>query len=191
MPQFLERDVPAYAAQLYITGNVFRYFQIKLLEIVEGLGGYAVLGDGDQLYQLDQKLTRQTREDVFMNFEVGYAAPYEWCRRNNTTHQPFFFFSSPELCLSYLRAPLIEFVLQNPDILKHPNNKFLLKRMVYQSMWLDIDPRAKFSGFENIIELRANAQAKLRKQFDDLIQTCHLPIPKMIEQLEPQRSSSD
>jgi hypothetical protein len=190
MPSFLTDGVDGYAAQSYVSGNVFRYLQVKLLETVEEMGGYAVLGGGEQLYAVDAKKPAPTEEDTFIEYEVGFAVPLEWCRRNRTVHQPFFYLSTPELALSYLQIPLVAFGVGHPDMFRHPNNKFLFKRFVYQAMWPDITPRSKYSGFEKVVDLRMAAQGRLRQRFGPALHSYLLPVSLMKVQLVPTTSAT-
>jgi hypothetical protein len=180
MGEFLNSDVRAYAEQGYISAQIFRYIQIRLLETVEGFGGQAVLGGGEQLYDRDPDAPYGTR----LPFEVGYAVPLEWSRRNKTHHHPYFYFSTPELVASYLQIPLVAFAIQHGELFAHPNNKKLLKRMAYQSVWNDLEPRPKYNGFENISPSRKDANDLLRRTFGTQLQTYQLPVPKLIEQLQ-------
>ena len=183
MPDFLSTGVRAYADQSYITGNIFRYFQLKLLEEAERLGGHAVLGGGEQLYHVDPSKSVPEHADTYLEFETGYAVPLEWCRRNRAAHEPYFFFSTPELCLSYLNIPIVAFAVRHPDIFRNANNRFVFKQLTHQAQWPDIRPRKKMNGYEKITSLRAQAQDTLKKEFGQLIQVYRLPIATFAEQL--------
>ncbi len=185
MHTFLSHDIRSYATQSFITKNVFRYFQIRLLEEVERLGGYAVLGGGEQLYRVDPTKETLTPSDVFLEFEVGYAVPLEWCKRNDTAHEPYFYFSTPELMLSFLRIPLVSALLHNPDVFRSRTNALLCKRLVYNTVWPDTEPRKKYTGYEHILETREEAQEYLAQEFAERIQVYRLPVDELIAALSP------
>jgi hypothetical protein len=180
---FLRTTSEKYGGEGYITGNIFRYLQIKLLELAEERGGYAVLGGGEHVYTIDDTDTEPTMEDVYLNFEVGYAACLEWCRRNNANHQPYFYFSKPEIALAYLRIPFVDFALKHPTVFRNRNNRFLLKQMVYQMEWPALEPRQKFNGFEKVRELRREAEENIKREFAPLLQSYRLYIPNLREQV--------
>lgn len=181
---FMQTDVDAYIKQGYVSYHLFRYVQIRLMEIVEGLGGFAVLGGGEQYYQIDPMKTALTRDDIFLEFDLDYGVAHEWMRRNTAAHEPFFFFSTSELCLSYLRIPLVEFALTHPDILRHPVSTYTLKRLVYQSVWLKQASRPKYNGFENFGPQVEILKERVRREFPDEIRSCRLPIPVFEAQLD-------
>jgi hypothetical protein len=43
--------------------------------------------------------------------------------------EPFFYFSTPEIMPAWLRIPLVNFVLNNPDFFRHPTNKHALQEL--------------------------------------------------------------
>src|SRR5581483_7096565 len=124
MREFVERGIGAYVEGSYIADHLFRYFQIRLLETVDAMGGYAVLGGGEQVYYIQEK-DILSAEDAYLKFDPGFAVPLEWCRRNAVAHQPYFYFSSSELCLAYLSIPTVDFVVTHPDIFRHPVNTYM------------------------------------------------------------------
>src|SRR3989344_2464797 len=148
---FIEADIHAYTKQGYIAERIFPYAQLRLLEIVERMGGFAVLGAGEQHYRIDPTTSTPSEDDVFLEFDVGQTVAFEWCAHNNTVHEPFFFYSAPELCLSYVQQPLIQFALSHPDIFRHPTSIYTLKRLVFQSAWTTHKPRPKYHGLEKVL----------------------------------------
>jgi hypothetical protein len=184
MPTFLTSDIEAYAKQ-YAAIHPFRYLQIKLMELVEDMGGYAVLCSGEQLYQVDLTKPHLTRDDVYLPFSNGHALPLEWCKDNKTEHEPYFHFSTPELCLSYTRLPLVSFVLNNPESLfRHKSNIYTFKRVVYQSIWTDLVSRCKDDGLSGDIKLLVDdSRTRLREQFGAQFVEIRLPVPSFQGQL--------
>jgi hypothetical protein len=184
MQKFLSKDIQPYAEQGYISGGMFRYMQIRILEIVESMGGYAVLGGGEQLYYVDDEKKNPGINDTYLNFEQGYSVPLEWCKRNATSHEPYFYFHTPEICLAYQQIPIVAFALEHPDVFLHPFNKYLFKRLVYHSIFPSLEMRLKYDGFENFQELKQAARQNVEKKYDSLIHTCELPISLMRAQLQ-------
>jgi hypothetical protein len=182
MVKFFDEDCPTYMHQSYVTGNLFRYLQIKLLEAVEARGGYAVLGGGEQLY-LSGRQGESEDGCVYLEFEPGYAVPIEWSRRNGTSHEPYFFFSIPELCLSYAQHPLIKHALQYPQLFRQKTQAKLFKRIVYAADWPNIKPRPKYNGFEEIQSLREPAERKLKECFGSRLQPYAMSVTEFLTQL--------
>lgn len=184
MSAFLTSEVEEYAST-YSAVHPFRYFQIKLMQIVEDMGGFAVLAGGEQLYLADRTKPCLTRDDLYLLFAVGNIAPLEWCKDNKVSHEPYFYFSTPELCLSYTHIPIISFALSNPDaVFRHKSNTYTLKRLAYQSVWTDIKARYKSDGFERIDPLVQDARKRMRERFGDSLPTFRLPVPEFERQLK-------
>lgn len=185
MQRLLTEDMSAYIRQGYVSSQAFRYFQLRLFEMVEELGGYAVLGGGEQLFLCEKGMPTGSIDDVYLGFDVGYAAPLEWCRRQNTSHQPYFYFSTPELCLSYLKMPVVSACLSNPEVFRHPLNCYFLKILAYQGAWPRLRTRQKYTGYENVWDLDKQACERLRAEFGERIQLCRIPVRDFERQLAP------
>ncbi len=161
MQSFLAKEIFMYAER-YPAIHPFRYLQIRLMELVEEMEGFAVLCSGEQLYWNDPKRGGLARSDMFLPLSNGTAMPLEWCKDHNADHEPYFHFATPELCLAYLRLPVIKMALDNPGaIFTHPSNTYLLKKMAYMAQWPDMEPRLKFDGYE-AIQTTSFKQAKER-----------------------------
>lgn len=180
MEEFINIDVFRYAQEGYITGNIFRYFQIRLLEIVDSMGGYAVLGGGEQLYRANQEIP-----DIFLNFDIGYIVPLEWCRRNKKVHEPYFYFHTPEILRSFLNIPVVEYAVAHRALFRNYSNAFVFKRFVMQSEFPNLKPRKKFNGFENVVQSRLSAEAKLRELFNGQLYEYQITVSQLREQLGP------
>ncbi|QQG38132.1 MAG: hypothetical protein HYS26_01085 [Candidatus Kaiserbacteria bacterium] len=178
MPAFLSNDVFEYTRKEYVTGNVYRYFQIRLLEEIDRLGGFGVIGSGEQLYQAASGAV------PYLEYEVGIMAPLQWSERHNTEHEPFFYMSTPEIYRSYMDIPIIARNLHYRDIFIHRKNAFLLKRIATNAVWDDLRDRPKFTGYEHIRPHRLAAQKKLRGMFGDRIQTLRIPVDEVRNQLD-------
>jgi hypothetical protein len=189
MQTFLTDDVERYARE-YVAIHPFRYFHIKMMELVEEMGGYAVLGCGDPLYYADTKLPILTYEDMYLVFGIGSIAPLEWQKKNAVAHEPYFLYSTPELCLSYLRLPLVSFALRNPEtVFRHPANTYTLKRLVYFSIWTDMKVRYKSSGWDRIKPLVDASIERLHRKFGPQQLICHLPVGTLEKQLTAKLAS--
>jgi hypothetical protein len=185
MPAFLTGEVETYARK-YPALHPFRYFQIKLMETVERMGGFAVLAGGEQLYNARPKEGSLTRDDLYLLFTIGNIAPIEWCKDNSTDHEPYFYFSTPELCLSFMRLPLVNFALENPDtVFTHKANAYTLKRIVYQSIWPDLEVRYKADGFEKIKPLVQESVMRMREICGPDLPQFQLPVREFEKQLVP------
>lgn len=179
---FLTTDVDEYAKK-YPAIHPFRFLQIRLMEIIESFGGYAVLCSGEQLYMTDYSLPIWTNKDVYISLSNGTTIPMQWCKDNNAEHEPYFHFGSPEMCLSYMDLPVVEFALNHPDsIFRHRNNKYLLKRLAYQSVWTDIDRRPKLDGFEQISPLFEACRTRLLTEYGSK----HIEVRVSVEELRAQ-----
>lgn len=185
MRGFLEKQVLLYTEQDYISSDLLRYMQIALMETVDAMEGYAVIAAGKQLYKIDSGRAHPSRSDVFLECNSGLGVPLEWLQRNNTSHEPYFLYSTPELCLSYLRIPLIDFALDHPDVFNHPANASLLRRLVSQQYWPTLAHRPKSRGLKNISPDLTALKDALKKRADEHVLRYTLSIPEFTAQLTP------
>ncbi|MDR3570916.1 MAG: hypothetical protein P4L81_01815 [Candidatus Pacebacteria bacterium] len=184
MEDFFQHRIETYVQEGYVAGNVFRYFQLFLLETVENMGGYAVLGGGEQLYHLADSEPAEAA-DTYIKFDSGFTAPLHWMQRHKTTHRPYFYYSMSEAVLAYLQIPIIDFAVRHPELFRHHSNKHLLKQLVINYHWPDILSRIKLNGYELIANRRAQVQAALTDRFGAGLETFALGVEEMREQLRP------
>jgi hypothetical protein len=182
---FVKNELDNYIEDGYVAGELFRYMMLKELSIVESMGGFAVLAGGEQLYEIDASKRVLTAADPYLKVDISYTTPLEWCRRNNVRHEPFFYFSTPEIMLAWLRIPLVNFVLNNPDFFRHPTNKHALKNSVIRYHFPQQQWRNKYTGFEHVLNLEGMVRARLENHFGARIQKSRLYVSELLQQLEP------
>lgn len=181
---FFSVDVDSYVRRPYVTNNVFHYFQLRLMELVEERGGFAVQGTGKLLFSIDRALDTNVSPEVFLDLSVGYAIPGEWFKEEGTQHEPFFFSTTAEMCASYLEEPLIRTALAHPEVFRNRGNMKLLKRMLFHTTWPDMIQRPKYSGFEKIQAQKSAADQKLKNTFGGVqTQSYHLLMNTLRTQL--------
>jgi hypothetical protein len=184
MERFLGEEIDRYAEQ-FPAIHPFRYLQVKLMSIVSELGGYGVLASGEQLYTADTSKDVIMYDDLYLPLSNGTAMSLEWCKVQGEEHEPYFHFSTPELCLSYMHIPIIDFALKNPDpLFRHFANTYTLKRLAYQSIWPDLPLRYKAHGFDRIRGIYDAATERLKQKFLHQFVPVHLPVRLFREQLE-------
>lgn len=182
--RFLSEEITRYTEQV-LAIHPFRYLQIKLIELIEERHGFAVLGSGGQTYQVRTSGDTLRAEDVYVPLSNGTVLADEWCRMHGIEHEASFHFATPELCLSYLRLPLVDFVLKHPvTVFRHPVNTYTFTRLVCLSIWDDVEPRYKWHGFENVRTDYEAAKRRLRAQFSQRFAPIHLPVIELRRQLE-------
>ncbi|HEX8926206.1 MAG TPA: hypothetical protein VF786_10465, partial [Terriglobales bacterium] len=147
--------------------------------------GFAVLAGGEQLYEVDATKPVLTEADPYLYVDISYTTPLEWCRRNRLSHEPFFFFSRPEVMLAWLRVPIVDFVLHNPDFLRHPTNKHALKNSVIRYHFPQQQWRNKYTGLEQVTNLVRMVKARLSEHFGDRIHKRPFYVSELRRQLLP------
>jgi len=169
-------DAQRQLEERYVTSNVFRYVQISLMKKIEARGGYAVIGSGEQLYKF--------KDAPYLEFTVGYHVPYEWCQRNGVEHEPYFYFVTPEITKAWMEIPIVDFALTHqPQIFANPNNGNNLKIVVLQGMFPEQPRRAKFNGFEALLEKRRAAEELLTTAFAGRLDPYHIAVKEFKRQL--------
>ena len=173
-----------YISQGYCAANLYRYLQLYILELVEAMGGTAILGAGEQVYYSDG-------QTIHLGFSPELLLSFDWCKNNNTTHYVNFFLHNPELYAAYMKIDIVDSILKNVDFCSnrigtntkaHPEGKHPEKQIVYHQIYTDMIPRVKFSGFEMFASERNRVQSDLQRQFPD-ITTLYIPIDTIKNQL--------
>ena len=181
MEKFIRSDIDTYVKEGYVANYPFRYLQVYLLETVENMGGLAILGGGEQMYETVMVSGTPT---AVLHFQAGYAAPLEWCRRTKVLHEPYFFFRTPELIDAYMKHPIVSRALEYPETFQHKANSYLLKRLVYQSSWPTMETRHKYDGFEKVRNIARERRIQLEAHFGKQCSIYTLPIEVMTKQLK-------
>jgi asparagine synthetase B (glutamine-hydrolysing) len=173
-----------YISQGYCAANIYRYLQLYLLEMVEAMGGTAILGAGEQVYYSDG-------QTIYLGFSPELLISFDWCKNNNTTHYVNFFLHNPELYASYMKIGIVDAILKNVDFCSnrvgankqaHPVAAHPEKQIVYHQIYTDMIPRIKFSGFEMFLAERIQLQTNLQKRFPE-IEPVYIPVDTIKQQL--------
>ena len=177
-------EVDEYIKEGYSALTIGRYMTLKEMSTVDDMGGFAICGDGAWPYKLDWQMK------PYLEIHRGSISPtpMEWCRRNNTLHEPFFYYNNPEFILAWLRIPLIRCMYQNPEILCNPLNSNQLKGIVMRSYFIHQEPRPKWDGFETVADIRALVEDKAASLHP---QTYVLYLSDLIRQLEPLKEKNE
>ncbi len=183
---FVAHQIPVYMQEGYIGSAISRYVQLKLLSIVNDMDGFLVSGWGELVFQVDRSKALLRPEDVYLHMDVGYAAPFEWCKRNKAEHEPYFYYATPELMLAWLREPMIDAALRNPEYFRHTANTHALKNAVMRSHFPEQRWRVKYTGYEKIDAFRLQTHKHLISLLGPKIQYVDLPVQELIRQLSPQ-----
>jgi hypothetical protein len=174
---FLNVKIDSYIQSGYTGVGIFRYLQLLMLEEIEKLGGYAVMGAGEYLFY--------TKDDqVTWAYSSDYITPYQWCDNNNTDHCPFFFFHNPEIMASYLNLDLIKFLTSDSAYFSNwmTEGKSLEKQLIYHALWKGMPRRMKFNGFEKVNAARWQKNAMLNKTFP-AVKKHYMPLTLLKTQL--------
>jgi hypothetical protein len=185
MVAFLTKGMDRFVQDGYPTEKPLHYMKMLMFEMIDEMGGFGVIGSGEQRYIVDPAIEKPTPQDVHLDLGVGYIASVEWCRRNNRMHEPFFMHHTAELNLAFLEDPFVEFALRNPAPFRSLFNRFYIKQFVYHTVWLDLVPRVKYTGFEGVSAISIPAMERLRRIFGARIQSAKIPIPMLLDQLRP------
>ena len=181
---FYTEGIQKYIDAGYKAHNIFRYLQLFLLETIDQMGSCAVLGGGEQIYSVQNN-------EVGINFPYDFFNPLTWVKNSGNLHFPYFYYSTPEQALSYLKEPLVQSVINNPQYLekklielgdKDALTPFALKTLISYNKFPSSVFRLKYNGFESLIPLRREASIRLGKMFT--INGTFIPVTKMIDDLE-------
>jgi hypothetical protein len=160
--EYFTKGIEKHIANGYKSVNIYRYFQLFMLEAIEKLGGCAVIGSGEQIYY-------NVNEEICIKYDAGILAPLEWCKNNNAHHFPLFFQTNPEIMYAYQKHPLIEWLLKEPKyFMRLDANYSAEKTLVYHYYFPDMPHRPKYNGYESIKQFRQSLQRKLKERFPEI-----------------------
>lgn len=172
---FLDITIEKYIEQGYKATNVFRYLQLFIIDTVESMGGRAILGGGEQIFNLHDG-------EICVEYSAEHLVPLEYCRRNKVDHIPYFHLVTPELLASYLNIDLVDFLLKTPLYFRTPTYRLSIEKiLVYHAYW-DMVRRPKFHGFERVGTETQQKIDNLMTRFPG-IPTTFIPVTALKQQL--------
>jgi hypothetical protein len=182
--EFYTNGIQKYISKGFKAHNLYRYFQMFLLEQVEKMDCTAIIGSGEQMYAM---MDDQPGVEYFGDF----FTPLAFNETLSNLHYPCFYYSTPELVLSYMETPPVAMLLSNPAYLRRPfwppkKEAFsanLVKQMVIYNTFPELELRRKYSGFESFYDFRLQEQRKYKMLFPELTST-FLTIDQMKSQLQ-------
>lgn len=162
---FIQNKIPTYIAQGYKSKRVFRYVELFYLETISNLGGCAVLGSGEPTLITDH-------DDVIkLFFDTSLQSTVEWCNNQNELHFPHFYYMTPELLASYINHEIVTSLIDKPHLFKRydgKNNRHLLKAMVFNHHFKNLDLRIKKTGYETVQEQICETEKYLSNIFPEI-----------------------
>lgn len=185
--EFYTNGIQKYILQGFKAHNLYRYLQMFLLEYVEKLDATAIIGSGEQMYAV---VDDQPGVEYFGDF----FTTLEFNKTLSNFHYPCFYYSTPELVLSYMETPPVAMLLSNPAYLrrqfwppkKEAFSSNLVKQIVIYNTFPELELRRKYTGFENIHYFRIHEQSKYRMMFPELSNSTFLTIDQIKSQLQNQ-----
>lgn len=157
----------------YVSNNVYRFMQMHIIGQVHSLGGYCVMGSGEQRYE---KIGSRT----VLRYRTEFTSTAHWMNDHGIRAAPYFFLHRPELIHAYAAEPepqrLFAGELQ-PSKWAHN-----IKAAVYRRYWPELVERAKYSGYERVMELRKETQAFLSQKWKACLQEFQVDAAALLRQ---------
>jgi len=166
--EFLREGYKTHMNQNLVSNNVFRYLTIELLQQIEDMNGYAIVGGKSAGLELQQKRLVEVdpnNDPVCDTYDIGSLAPLEWCRKNNLNHSVFFYQTTSEIHAAYLKDPVNQLLINNPYMSRSGWMGPPAKTMMVRSLFPELKPRPKHNGFESIKDLRLATEIKMAQYF--------------------------
>ena len=166
MLDFIKQGHTKYLKDGLVSNNIFRYFCIEMLQCIEDMNGFGILGGKSVGLRLAQSIKgAEDNSTVYDNYDIGSLAPIEWCRKNNLKHSVFFYQTTSEIHQSYLNDPINQMLINNPYMLRSFSSNEAAKTLMMRSHFPLSVPRPKHHGFEKIMEIRETAQKNMAMYF--------------------------
>jgi hypothetical protein len=162
----------------YKSFNMFMYFQIYAMELIESWNGCAIIAGGEQIY-----CTKNN--EVHLHLDGPVFVPVQWCEDYNLNHHPLFYLHNSELFASYMQLDLIKLLISDPEYyINSFVNVSYEKIMIYHKYWKNMIRRPKYTGYEYIPQnlnnwWRDNYETELLKIHPDH----YIPISKIKKDL--------
>lgn len=126
---------------------IYRFMQIHWMKKIQNMGGYCVIGSGEQRY--DQHLNITYLKSQFI--------PYRWVKENSIAACPYFFLHNSQVIHSYA----LEAKEYTGEVGALGHN---IKAHVYKKWWPDLILRPKYHGYEKIQNFRNLVESELAQK---------------------------
>jgi hypothetical protein len=177
--KFFNETIDSYVREGHIAANGMHFFQLALLDIVEGMGGCAVIGLGGLEFR-----AKATTPETYVRFSVGEYAVHKHSRQSETLHRPFFFNTTPELLLSYLRIPIVSQATAEPSLFYHDFAGGSFKRFISLSQWPEVSARTHYLPFGEFHTQRVTKEAELRRSLGSKFERFTISVRDLAAALE-------
>lgn len=173
-PEVITLDIVAFIENCVNTTYVLNrcpfLFHMHLMRHAASRGGMAVIGLGEQKYKkFDGK--------IFLPVPIERIAVIHFMQAEGVEGVPAFYCYTPEIIASYLRDAK-EIGFKQMGKIAHK-----LKVKVFQKYWPELALRPKYTGFENVIDLKDAIQAKLLEKYGVKLTQVMIPLDELEEQL--------
>jgi hypothetical protein len=157
----------------YVSNNVYRYMQMFIMREVEARGGYCVMGSGEQRYEI-------VAGRAVLRYRTELTAPVHWMSDHGVRAAPYFFLYRPELIHAFAAEPEPQRLFAGE--IRPTRWAHNVKAAVYQRYWPELVERAKYSGYERVMELRRETQAFLSRKWSGRLQEFQLDAASVLRQ---------
>ena len=180
MPDFFNQGIESYIEKGYQAVNVYRYFQLWVMDYAKSLGSRAIMGSGEQVYVVHNG-------QVCVPYTEELLVPQSWTTHNQPSAEPLFYLTD-NLTSSWLNINSIKTATQNFNLFPKTNPHFTspFKSGTYKidaihQEWPDMIRRPAYSGYENIHRIRLEKQSQLKDRFGDR-QIQYIPVSQLYKQ---------
>jgi hypothetical protein len=175
--EFFQNGIQRYIDQGYQSSGIYRYYQLFSLETVNNMGGCCVFGAGETNYH-------NIDNQIQLPYKSELITPLQWIKNSGNVHFARFLEATPEMSAAYHQDKLISFLAQDPGYFTNPSvlNYQPEKCVLYHHAYPDMERRPKYVGLEGIFNLKADVEARLKKQFPN-VSSIYIPLSIVKEQL--------
>ncbi len=180
---FVASDITRFVAEGLRAPTIEEYRRLKMLEIIEEIGGFGVLGAGAFIFGVDQN-EDAAKSTTILSLDTSWIMPYQWMTLCGVRHEPYFFMSTPEICLSYLREPVVRAAITHPQSFRNERSAFLLRKLSFQIAWPMIQLSEKRTERQPLAARIRALDEGIQNRFRILPEPITLAVPEIIQQLE-------
>lgn len=164
LESFIRSGMDYYYDNGYFSNDLKIYYLLRMefMKIGSQYGDYVIKGSGEQRFELLHKPTLtvigHNNCDQYLNDETEVGVMHSPALNNvlrymkefNISGNPYFFYSTPELCAAYQQIPIVEWTFTQPKYYSNWTATFMTKALAYHSVYPNLVGRKKFNGFEKV-----------------------------------------
>jgi hypothetical protein len=195
--EFIRTGMDYYYDNKYFRNDLKIYYLLRMefMRIGKQYGDYIIKGSGEQRFEMIHTPTNTlingknhtkypTDTEVGIMHSPALSNVLRYMKEFGIDGNPYFYYTTPELCAAYQQIPIIDFSLKQPNFYNNWNSTIITKTLAYQCVYPHLTGRKKFNGFEHVSQEYLDLfKEKISKFNDHTPSKIWMPLNQFREQL--------